>query len=290
MRLLALDSLRSVPGTTVAYLAAILLAAACASDDLTAENSLPTSAGGQAGATVAGQGGAAGQASGSSGQGGAGGAAGKDGAGKGGASGQGGAGQAGTSGSSGQGGVTTAGAAGETSGGAGSDAGAAGDMGMSGASGSNAGAAGAAGGCDPGQLYYADTDGDGHGNPAHSQMGCPAGGKWVASKDDCDDSNPDVFGGQTDYFAVPYPRAGFPDDLSFDYDCNNTEEHDPGSDTNDCSGASLECPQKGGAVATKRKGTGVDAFCGSTTKVECKNSFTGCQEGEKSPIAPVRCH
>ena len=44
-------------------------------------------------------------------------------------------------------------------------------------------------------LYYADSDGDGYGDPASTTSACAPPPGYVSNSDDCDDSNPAVYGG-----------------------------------------------------------------------------------------------
>ena len=47
-----------------------------------------------------------------------------------------------------------------------------------------------------GQVWYADTDGDGHGDPENTQLACTSPGTdWVTRNDDCDDSAATVYPG-----------------------------------------------------------------------------------------------
>ncbi|NOY93614.1 MAG: hypothetical protein GXP55_20710 [Deltaproteobacteria bacterium] len=48
------------------------------------------------------------------------------------------------------------------------------------------------------EIFYTDADGDGHGNPSISRAGCDAPADFVASSDDCDDSNDGVYPGATE--------------------------------------------------------------------------------------------
>ncbi len=67
-------------------------------------------------------------------------------------------------------------------------------------------------------TVYADTDGDGYGDPLKPQATCanslPPGGKFVKNHDDCYDGNASAKPGQTDYFVI---QRG---DGSFDYNCS----------------------------------------------------------------------
>jgi len=49
-----------------------------------------------------------------------------------------------------------------------------------------------------GAVWYADADGDGHGNAANVQMACSQPVGFVASNDDCDDSNNAIYPGATE--------------------------------------------------------------------------------------------
>ena len=46
--------------------------------------------------------------------------------------------------------------------------------------------------------WYADTDGDGHGDPTVTQRACEEPEGWVSEGDDCDDSNPAAYPGGTE--------------------------------------------------------------------------------------------
>ncbi len=63
-------------------------------------------------------------------------------------------------------------------------------------------------------LWYQDSDGDGHGDAAVSQVACSPGTGWVAIDDDCDDSRADV-----------YPDADEVCDL-VDNDCDDAVDED----------------------------------------------------------------
>lgn len=77
--------------------------------------------------------------------------------------------------------------------------------------------------CTTPTAWHRDNDGDGHGSGVVlSSCAQPPG--WVESDDDCDDTNANVFPGQTAYFTTP--RS----DGSYDYDCdkNQTRKHESG--------------------------------------------------------------
>ncbi len=65
--------------------------------------------------------------------------------------------------------------------------------------------------CD--QVFYTDSDGDGHGDPdAPTTTGCEVPPGFAASNDDCDDTNPDTYTGATEIVAD-----------GIDQDCDGTE-------------------------------------------------------------------
>jgi cysteine-rich repeat protein len=76
-----------------------------------------------------------------------------------------------------------------------------------------------------------DADGDGFGDAsvlaAPMRTGCPSGFVPVpvgSARTDCDDADPDVFPGQTEWFSSSRCLATDPVGGCFDYDCNGVEE------------------------------------------------------------------
>jgi len=69
-----------------------------------------------------------------------------------------------------------------------------------------------------GFTYYADTDGDGYGDPTKPLKACTKPAGYATNNQDCYDKNKDVFPGQTGFFSV---HRG---DGSFDYNCDNTQQ------------------------------------------------------------------
>jgi hypothetical protein len=63
-----------------------------------------------------------------------------------------------------------------------------------------------------------DRDCDGHGNMKCGIGGAGAGGE--ASYDDCDDCDPNVFGGQAEYFPTERDAG-----VGYDYNCDGDQEH-----------------------------------------------------------------
>jgi hypothetical protein len=130
------------------------------------------------------------------------------------------------------------------------------------------------GGCVQTTVYF-DGDGDGVGDSSESQTACPSI-EWVVVGGDCRDDQPLVFPGQTQHFSVGYPSpvsggAG----VSFDYDCVDGEQPDPGNSTNtdvppcttllglDCTGAGFQ------PATPSRSGTGIEPRCGSNVRTNC---------------------
>lgn len=70
-------------------------------------------------------------------------------------------------------------------------------------------------------TYYADTDGDGYGDPSKPMEVCgevPTG--YVANDEDCCDQDPDAYPGQTEWFTTPTACG------DYDYDCDGSESRD----------------------------------------------------------------
>ncbi|HKP56172.1 MAG TPA: hypothetical protein VJV78_05620, partial [Polyangiales bacterium] len=71
-------------------------------------------------------------------------------------------------------------------------------------------------------TFYRDADGDMHGNSSMKRMACgspPSG--WVASSDDCCDSDNRAFPGQTTGFETATNCAA----RGFDFNCDDFEEY-----------------------------------------------------------------
>src|SRR6185503_5455997 len=81
-------------------------------------------------------------------------------------------------------------------------------------------------GCATPLRYFVDDDNDGVGRNDSTRLSCEhPPGAWAIRGGDCDDANPEVFPGQTQYFARAYTRGSTE---SFDYDCSGSEDPDPG--------------------------------------------------------------
>ncbi|WP_300661009.1 MopE-related protein, partial [Fluviicola sp.] len=82
----------------------------------------------------------------------------------------------------------------------------------------------------PTQTYYADTDGDGYGNPAASQTDCIAPNGYVLDNTDCDDTDAEEFPGAVWYADTD--GDGFGDAGSSQVSCTRPANHV--SNDNDC--------------------------------------------------------
>jgi large repetitive protein len=67
-------------------------------------------------------------------------------------------------------------------------------------------------------TLYADSDGDGYGDPATSIVACSGSSGWVSNSSDCYDGNADANPAQAGYFTTD--RG----DGSYDYDCNGVND------------------------------------------------------------------
>ncbi len=131
-------------------------------------------------------------------------------------------------------------------------------------------------GCEPLTPYFTDADGDGHGAKGSMSAGqaCTVPAGFSAVADDCLDTNPQVFFGQTLYFPAPYSTAT---GMSFDYNCSGAEEIEPMTPLTSCPAVCLPGYDK---VA------GTTSYCGSTKYERC---LQGCGVDLATKPA-VSCH
>jgi hypothetical protein len=137
-----------------------------------------------------------------------------------------------------------------------------------------------ANGCEDLRPYYTDGDNDGVGGGDKVGEACvaPAGTSLVAG--DCVDTNAKVKPGQSTYFATGYTTASGV--LSYDYDCNGAEEHDP---TKPVGGCTICRVHDYVSVGRPSYPPMHDIYCGSTTVI------TGCSSAScsVSTATPVGC-
>ncbi|MEZ4372365.1 MAG: hypothetical protein R3B07_16180 [Polyangiaceae bacterium] len=216
---------------------------------------------------------------------------------------------------SGSGGAGVGGAAGAAGDGGGAGTNPGGNGGSSGASvggagGSDAGSGGAGGLRDGGaagsgtsgaggqsvdacalQDWFPDEDQDGYGRSSGVVQSCAKpDGKFAEHGGDCNDDNPDVFPGQTNYFAQPYQTGAGAQ--SFDYDCSQSEEGDSsqyGAAPNNCTVLMAGGCGGQGFVPTGRSGGGINPLCGSATLRKCTWNTIKCDAVEQD-VEPKRCH
>lgn len=147
--------------------------------------------------------------------------------------------------------------------------------------------------CKP-TIFYRDNDGDGFGGTVTQSACTSPGDGWVAKGGDCADDDKDVFPGQSQYFANPYPRPG--STHSFDYNCNTTEEQKPPARkaATTCTFVGNGCSGDGYVAPTPRTGAGVDPLCGATQVQTCGLKVTGppgiCEATIATATAPITCH
>lgn len=130
------------------------------------------------------------------------------------------------------------------------------------------------------KTFYRDGDSDGYGDSATAFVGCEApGAEWVTLGDDCQDRDPRVHPGQTEYFGTGYRSAGASGAFSFDYDCDGSETGAAGQTQapSDCPGLLL-CTGTGFEKSEAREPVpGVNPYCGSNTIGTCMLSGLLCQ-------------
>ncbi len=148
-------------------------------------------------------------------------------------------------------------------------------------------------GCTP-IKYYRDLDGDGVGGTETKTSCTSPGDEWTPKGGDCDDDNPDVFPGQTAYFAQSYQLPG--GKHSFDYNCSSTEEQaaPPRKGATPCVLGIGVCTGGGYLPPDPARpaSAGIDPLCGAVRLQSCKfvNSGGGaCQTVVSGDVLPTSC-
>lgn len=128
-------------------------------------------------------------------------------------------------------------------------------------------------------TYYRDEDADGFGG-ATKQVACTSpGAGWVDKGGDCNDTNEDVFPGQTLFFTKPIGGGGAGTSPSFDYDCSGKEEWDGTSVPKVVGGRTCQVTVDGRctggegvlpAEPARPVSASIDPYCGSTRYRSCR--------------------
>lgn len=141
-------------------------------------------------------------------------------------------------------------------------------------------------GCTP-TTWYPDADEDGFGRSSGALVSCDLPGKqWATEGGDCNDDDPLVNPGQTNFFDVPYESSG--GQKSFDYDCSGSELGDPsqfGAAANCGLFAIGNCNQQGFLPAN----IGTNPICGSKTIRKCVPELGFCKAEETTVATGKRC-
>jgi hypothetical protein len=141
-------------------------------------------------------------------------------------------------------------------------------------------------GCEPKIAYYVDADRDGYGTGAATGAACTPPEGNATKLGDCLDSDARVHPGQTTFYGAGYTSAAGM--LSYDYNCNGTEE-DQGP-----RGMCAATCAVGYAPGAKRLTPGANEYCGSTSFVTgCSGTSGGSGSGsgscQFSATAPDGC-
>jgi hypothetical protein len=96
---------------------------------------------------------------------------------------------------------------------------------------------------------------------------------------------------QDTYFGTPYPKAGAPGGVSFDYDCDGVETPTAPTYAPNCGGLALgSCSGTGYSQYTPaRSGNGIDSYCGSTHTISCVAQTVFCVAGPSTSAAALEC-
>jgi hypothetical protein len=132
-------------------------------------------------------------------------------------------------------------------------------------------------GCEPLLPYYADGDGDGFGAGAKVGEACTAPPGSSLALGDCLDSNAAVKPGQAAFFFTGYTNAA--GKISYDYDCNATEEGEPTKPPGDCATCRVGDYTK---VTRANPPPILNVYCGSTSRISTCSS--GCSSSSASTL------
>lgn len=153
-----------------------------------------------------------------------------------------------------------------------------------------------AAGCDVPVPLFRDEDEDGYGVDSQEVLGCPAP-RWALVSGDCRDDLKDVHPDQTAFFEVGYPDDRRPEagNVSFDYDCDTSEELQQGTAAAPTCNELLTCAGSGYVpVNPIRTGPGINGVCGSTAFVTCQSRAVPllgltCEAVSGAPATAARC-
>jgi len=110
-----------------------------------------------------------------------------------------------------------------------------------------------------GDIYYADADGDGYGDPGSSSARCAGSSAWIADDSDCDDADADISPAATETC----------DGLDDDCDGSSDEGFDGDGDGY---GACLDCDDGDAAVSP-----GASEVCGDSADDDCDGYAPACR-------------
>ena len=134
-------------------------------------------------------------------------------------------------------------------------------------------------GCVGLKPFYTDADGDGFGTGAKIGEACTAPPGSSLAPGDCLDSNDKVKPGQASFFFTGYTNAA--GKLSYDYDCNGTEEGEPTKPTGDCAVCRAGDYLK---IARPSSPAVLNMYCGSTNRINACSGSSSCSASSASSL------